>query len=422
METKEQEIINFAYPIQDHVGNIILDIIDACNLACRTCPRGIRQMPNSRKVMDYDLFTKIIDRISLYGSKIVCLYNWTEPFLCKEIEKYLKYIKNKGLYTQLSSNLSFPHWKHIIPSLKYCDRLIVSVSGFTQEIYKINHYGGNVNKVKRNLEMIADAIQKKKISTDVEIRFFMFDYSAHEYPLFEAFASKLHLRIIPFKGKGFPRAISRKVKNKFPMSDKTLCNKSWLNNGLMCAKMLTLIPIDCDGKVSLCCSVPPEESYIGDMLSLDYEKMQYMRYVHYKCTMCRQPAPVQPLPHHKMAIIRGLAKTLDCDGNFFRELAAEADLVELLKEKYVYFWGSGRMFQRKRYLFKDCKPKCILTETPENIAEIDGIPVKHPDEVLPYGETLPVIIFAGAEAQQIIQQKIRDRYPNIKHCYCVSSL
>lgn len=61
----------------------------------------------------------------------------------------------------------------------------------------------------------------------------------------------------------------------------------------------------------------------------------------------------------------------------------------------VYYYGGGDYYQRHKHLYSRCSPRCILLDNkPENLVAIDGIPVRHPSEVLPQGERLPIVIFA----------------------------
>ena len=75
----------------------------------------------------------------------------------------------------------------------------------------------------------------------------------------------------------------------------------------------------------------------------------------------------------------------------------------------VYFWGSGEMYSLRKKIFEQCKPQCVLLDyNPEELTEKDGIPVRHPDEVLPLGEKLPIIIFSW-NCRQILQT-IENKY------------
>jgi SAM-dependent methyltransferase len=76
----------------------------------------------------------------------------------------------------------------------------------------------------------------------------------------------------------------------------------------------------------------------------------------------------------------------------------------------VYFWGCGQLYELRKGLFSACRPQCILLDVnPEGITEKDDLAVRHPDDVLPKGEKLPIVIFAWYP--EAILRAIENRYP-----------
>ncbi len=74
-----------------------IDIVDACNLRCQTCPRGLRMMKNSGEKMSFSEFKKILAKSKKNGASVVGLYNWAEPFLHPEITRFVKEIVDNGI-------------------------------------------------------------------------------------------------------------------------------------------------------------------------------------------------------------------------------------------------------------------------------------------------------------------------------------
>lgn len=431
----EQSLSTFQfYDAPQYTTLLAIDLVDACNLSCPTCPRGLRYMKNSKRQMDYDLFRKIIDKSVQLNLHYVSLYNWTEPFLCCELEHYAAYVKEKGLFCQLSSNLPFPHLPHLIPSLKFCDKLIVSVSGFSQDVYQINHRGGNISFVKHNIDRIAAAKKHEEIETDVYIRYFIFDYSESEYHLFEDFACSHGLHIQCWRGGGNPmRHINPMRKHDEGAWLQHEANLQYLpdmykciteSTDKMCRVAIDPVNIDWRGDVSLCCLKPAFGcTRIGNFLEDDFDVIQYRRATHPLCTTCQKPwGRITSLPYHKMSLLRGMMKTLGTDADFLAATAAEAAVAARLAGREVYFWGCGGMFRRKRHVFYETKPVCILADIDKRPTVVDGLPVLHPDEVLRNGKILPVVVFAGEEAGKCISQTIREKYPQLIEIYSCSTL
>ena len=109
--------------------------------------------------MSFELFKKVIDEIGKYAV-IITLHNWGESFLNKDIYKMIEYAKSKKICTLISSNLNTLTGEDIKRIIDYgLDKLIVSLDGASSESYSAYRYGGDFNKVIRNIEMLV-AIKK----------------------------------------------------------------------------------------------------------------------------------------------------------------------------------------------------------------------------------------------------------------------
>ncbi len=134
--------------------------------------------------MSLDNFQKIVQKAKSEGYDIIGIYNWIEPFLSKALDSFVALVKENGLFCHLSSNLSLKpdsYFDIIYKALAAgVDDLIVSVSGYNQEVYEINHVGGNISWVKENLEQIAKLKHDGTIDTSITLRFIKFDYNSEE--------------------------------------------------------------------------------------------------------------------------------------------------------------------------------------------------------------------------------------------------
>ena len=409
--------------------NLFIDTTDSCNLRCTTCSRGIGFMKNSKNSMDYSLFKRIIDKAINYNITHISLFNWAEPFLNLLIYKYALYIKESNLKCMLSSNLSFQPEKtdHIIKTLRICDNLIVSVSGFTQKTYEINHKNGNIDFVKKNLLRISEEKAKGLIKGNIEIRYFIFDYTKNEYPLFEEFAKSLQLKIIPLQAFGNPKAeipLSRAEDTWpfylfHPQMGNIVARDLNYRLGKICQGACSNIPIDYQGNVYQCCHVPNfPYTCVGSFVEDDFDLIQYRRATHGLCTMCTW-FTWDKIPGSVAASIeRGLKKYLS-------HTDEELESATFLSGKQVYYYGMGEMFFRKRGIFDKCKPIYILSDFVEK-GRYDlmhyGIPVRHPDDVLPYSKDIPIVIFAGRESREIIRNNIQNKYSHMTQIFsCIDA-
>jgi hypothetical protein len=316
-----------------------IDLIDKCNLQCPTCFRGTAAQKNTSSTMPLSRFREIVNKLREEGFPNVALTNWTEPFLCKTLHEYVPVVKEAGLDCWLSSNLSLPpknYLSTIIAALASgVDILFVSVSGFTQSVYEINHKGGRVDWIKSNLEGISQQLRTGKIKTGVWIRYLEFPYNSHEKAPWEDYAKRLGIGFDPVLAHGDPnkplpsaegfRQYVRDPLKSVDELDKTdiaeiirdygesirldpLCSHdhsisrlssakrpelSDLSHNLpdtICSLIADRVAIDAKGDAYLCCAYPNAgELRIGSYLELSESELLLRRYTHPFCARCALP-------------------------------------------------------------------------------------------------------------------------------------
>lgn len=436
--SQNAETFNWDKPGSPFYRSIYIDLVDACNLSCPTCPRGLRLMPNSPGRMDVELFTKIMRKAARLGLQYSGLFNWTEPFLHPDIAQFTRLVKKHGLTCILSSNLSLPSIPDLIPALENCDHLIVSVSGFYQRTHSINHRGSNIKVVKKHLAEIAQAKSDGKINTFVEIRYFNFDYALPEFDLFKKFAELLGLGINLWKASGQPKTSRpamtspetdwRTVGNWFISTDKIpavpkLDNINPPPDGLICYSSADPMLLDYKGDAYLCCLMPNfSKTRIGNFLTDDFDVLQYRRYVHPLCAMCMRPKDYSSPVEHLHSLARGCIKSLDVKSASLADVECSRSQAQALSGREVYFFGCGQMYQLKKYLYAQLTPRAILVDVQDAPQMVDGIPVRSLEESLGSGEILPIVVFAGAKQQKFIAEKIKARWPACKEIYFCPTL
>ncbi len=278
---------------------IQIDIMDRCNLRCRTCIRGMGLMKNSPGLMPIDLFKKIVRKAKDEGYPAIAFTNWTEPFLCKDLNKYLYAVKENGLFCIVSSNLSLEPMS-VQTTIKNAlmagpDRLFVSVSGYEQAVYEVNHVGGNISWVKENLDYIALLKREKTIDTDIVLKFICFDYNSDDEQLLSNYAKKLGLGFLKVEGSSHPSRSDAFAKDRTEdfysnMLKNYRPSTAQQKNGEVCDLVMRDIPIDCRGDVYLCCALPNYQAFnFGPFLEMPFEEILFKRYVHPFCSACQLP-------------------------------------------------------------------------------------------------------------------------------------
>lgn len=267
-----------------------IDIVDTCNLSCMTCRR--EAFLNSGGRMHISLFRRILDKLQLMGIKQVELYNYTEPFLHPNIYEFAQEVKKRNLALGISTNLSLkniPHLKDCVDLLTPGDWFVVTISGVNKDIYDINHRGGNIDNVIRNLNIIAESDRKKLVI----LRLLRFDYNEGE--VFEAkkLADKLGISFqwMPADGNPFlsneemeklrskvTKGISFKHHNSLFDDDMSYCPFIHKRN----------IVINHLGNVEQCCQRVTRPYDFGAFLEQDISVIQMKREFSALCCDCRE--------------------------------------------------------------------------------------------------------------------------------------
>jgi MoaA/NifB/PqqE/SkfB family radical SAM enzyme len=188
-----------------------LEINSLCSLHCPTCTKGDETgYDHLTGIMQPDLMEKILDKIQSENSKaIVFCYGNSEPFLHPKLPECIAAIKRRGLNAQMSTNLNSVRRLDDLLAAKP-DMIIISLSGFTQDIYVRGHAGGNIEKVKANMRLIAEAngrlIQKEGggPGVDIQVNYHLYSDNQHEAPLMKEFCKNLGIGFFT----SYARAIS----------------------------------------------------------------------------------------------------------------------------------------------------------------------------------------------------------------------
>ena len=142
-------------------------------------------------------------------------------------------------------------------------------------------------------------------------------------------------------------------------------------------------------------STPPEEAAadkIAEIVRDDAENYQKRLF------SCAEAAPFGPLPQAAIAPASAYAATLQKE-------------IERLRGQEVYFWGMGDIYMRNKTRFAHIRPRCILVDVEGNKLpdSVDGIPIRHPKDVLPSGNVLPIVVFV--QNINAVYTTIREHYP-----------
>lgn len=243
---------------------------------------------NSGSRLSLDKFQAIVRKVASEGYKRIGLFNWTEPFLNPDLALYMEAIKASGLGAALSSNFSLRRIPNLESVLRVTDHIIISVSGFDQDVYAIDHVDGEIEYVKANLRHAAGLKASGKISTIIVLRLLKFAYNHAEEAKLRAFAADLGINFEVLDGVGDPRTPIQGVTNEaFAARVNSVGQPKQSAPDKVCPLVFGQCSIDSKGDAYLCCAYPNYPvTRIGPYLELSQEELVLARHHHRLCVTC----------------------------------------------------------------------------------------------------------------------------------------
>ena len=253
-----------------------IDTTNICQLKCPLCHTGLGTVNRQKGVMHFDLFKKTIDEIKGY-SIWLSLYSWGEPFLNKQIDKYVAYAHEANLATIISSNLDKPMTPDMAERLirSGLDVLIVSLDGTTQEVYEVYRVGGHLDRVLSNINLLAQKKSELGYRTPyIEWQFIVMQQNEHQIPEARRMAKQMGVDGIVFKKVDFPHGKDdpELAKQWLPVfadsirKDKPFA-KPYEENGLRCWRLWRSAVVNWDGGHAPCCYLTDASDDFGDVNS-----------------------------------------------------------------------------------------------------------------------------------------------------------
>jgi radical SAM protein with 4Fe4S-binding SPASM domain len=159
--------IQWGYPI-----TISFEPTTSCNLRCPECPSGLREFTRPTGMLQKDFFRQTIDEIHKELLYLI-FYFQGEPYLNKDFLEMVKYAHGKGLYTATSTNAHYLTDENAKKTVESgLDRLIISIDGTTQDVYRQYRIGGHLDKVLEGAKNIVK--WKKELKSKTPFVFFQF--------------------------------------------------------------------------------------------------------------------------------------------------------------------------------------------------------------------------------------------------------
>lgn len=146
--------------------------------------------------MSLEMLNRILYKCTSEARVITMQMHFTnEPFLIPHFPEMIRMAHQYGIPVLVSTNLNV-NIDRVARALSYGPRkFMISVSGWTQEIYERSHRGGDIERVKRNMKIVAGCRSDK---TNVQVSWHQYRYNAHEQQQMKEYALSLGFSFLPY--------------------------------------------------------------------------------------------------------------------------------------------------------------------------------------------------------------------------------
>ena len=180
----------------------------------------------------------------------------------------------------------------------------ISVSGYNQAVYSINHRGGNIEKVKENMIALAKAKSTTDSNTEIHVLYHRYLGNLDDEILMKTFTNNLGFNFLPVWAFMMPlekilayvdddykeevlTEEDLQVINRLALPLKEALEAVQVYKNQDCRLRAREMTLDFMGNVQLCCGVYDSQKYtLKPFLEATVEELQDMKYKHNLCTKC----------------------------------------------------------------------------------------------------------------------------------------
>ena len=301
----KQKVIKLLYPHIDSpptsskpAFEFWIDVVSGCNLRCAACPVGMPEFTNSigkqLREMEPELFEQICSKAKADtdGNCRFGLYNWTEPTLHSRLHELIACANRHGIPCGISSNLNHRYDWSLLAPLDLCN-FTITVSGFTQKTYAINHKGGRIEPVLQNLVDISRLLADAPWYKNIQVRYLVHRENKHEVATFKHFCDKLGLAFSVYHAYYMPiDRMFEGLQTVPPGLEYIEYSPQLVRSAIgdyrtsQCALREGQVVLDVDGNFGVCCVESPSAPQIGNFLTTPFRKMQASRFASDLCRRC----------------------------------------------------------------------------------------------------------------------------------------
>ena len=174
--------------------NINVELTNICNQKCLFCATGLKTNDRPQGMMTFETFKNIL-KFS-YPKTNIQFAGYGEPFLHKELEKFLTYINQLGLNSvEINTNLVALNEDRIRGLLDYpFRRLTISLDGMSKDTFEAYKGVDQFNIAIRNIEILADEARKRGgVKQELVVQMVITQVNSDDAEKFKNYIKKLGL-------------------------------------------------------------------------------------------------------------------------------------------------------------------------------------------------------------------------------------
>jgi MoaA/NifB/PqqE/SkfB family radical SAM enzyme len=242
-------------------NGVAIEITNACNLRCKMC--NLVAMQRRPRIMQFDVYQRIVDRCVALGVDNVRLHTYGETLLHPRLEEMLRYAVRKGLKVWISTNgqmLDEDTARMLLASGVSAVRF--SVEGGQAATYEDIRAGGSWDRLQANLQRfrrLRDELNPAVfIGLNTVVMRQTFDEIDRIQAVFGPYVDEIEFS--PLEGLG--------------AQGRRLGEGRWIerhdeSRRIPCRLLWDMMNISVDGKATLCCADVEAEVPVGDALGQD---------------------------------------------------------------------------------------------------------------------------------------------------------
>lgn len=253
-----------------------IDTTNICQLKCPLCHTGLGTVHRDKGVMSFSMFQDVIQQIKDYCIWL-SLYSWGEPFLNKDIAKYVACAHQANIATIMSSNLNKPLTPSMAEELVQSglDVLIISLDGTTQDVYEVYRVGGHLDRVLDNVKLITEKRRELGSSTPyLEWQYIVMKQNEAQISEAKRMAADLGVDNIVFKRVDFPHGAGDEslARKWLPVGEgwkdrENPLEKPYHEDGDRCWRLWRSAVVNWDGGYAPCCYLTDASDDFGSVKS-----------------------------------------------------------------------------------------------------------------------------------------------------------